>query len=181
MHIDQPVIPSISSDQLRQKIRRYYLEDETRVIRELIDGAAITDQQRAEVSSMAAELVSKVRASGSPSMMENFLAEYGLTTREGVALMCLAEALLREGASVIINGRDEKRVGQAADDLKPLGDIGQCQSWALRVKAARKGNGPPKSRRIVAFQMLDIIQKPVDIDRTLVKGRQRTVGVDQKI
>ncbi len=36
----------------------------------------------------------------------------------------IAEALLREGASVIINGRDEKRVGQAADDLKPLGDIG---------------------------------------------------------
>ncbi|WP_394699173.1 hypothetical protein [uncultured Cohaesibacter sp.] len=28
-------------------------------------------------------------------MMENFLAEYGLSTREGVALMCLAEALLR--------------------------------------------------------------------------------------
>ena len=28
-------------------------------------------------------------------MMENFLAEYGLSTREGVALMCLSEALLR--------------------------------------------------------------------------------------
>ena len=27
--------------------------------------------------------------------MQGFLAEYGLSTREGVALMCLAEALLR--------------------------------------------------------------------------------------
>ena len=72
MHIDHPVIPFISSDQLRQKIRRYYLEDETRVIRELIDSAAITDQQRAEISSMAAELVSKVRASGSPSPNRSF-------------------------------------------------------------------------------------------------------------
>ena len=95
MHINQPVIPSISSDKLRQKIRRYNLADESMLIQELIDGSAITDQQRAAISSMAAGLVSKVRASGSPSMMENFLAEYGLTTREGVALMCLAEALLR--------------------------------------------------------------------------------------
>jgi len=36
-----------------------------------------------------------MRNSGNPGLMEMFLAEYGLSTNEGIALMCLAEALLR--------------------------------------------------------------------------------------
>ena len=43
----------------------------------------------------AAELVERVRERSSPTVMEAFLAEYGLSTDEGVGLMCLAEALLR--------------------------------------------------------------------------------------
>ena len=36
-----------------------------------------------------------VRGSSDPRLMEVFLSAYGLSTKEGVALMCLAEALLR--------------------------------------------------------------------------------------
>ena len=36
-----------------------------------------------------------VRDSSDPRLMEVFLSAYGLSTKEGVALMCLAEALLR--------------------------------------------------------------------------------------
>ncbi len=43
----------------------------------------------------ATDLVRRVRASGQHSLMERFLTEYGLSTTEGVGLMCLAEALLR--------------------------------------------------------------------------------------
>ncbi|MFP4362205.1 MAG: bifunctional proline dehydrogenase/L-glutamate gamma-semialdehyde dehydrogenase PutA, partial [Alphaproteobacteria bacterium] len=50
---------------------------------------------RARVGARAEALVRRVRAVARPSMMEAFLAEYGLSTREGVALMCLAEAMLR--------------------------------------------------------------------------------------
>jgi RHH-type proline utilization regulon transcriptional repressor/proline dehydrogenase/delta 1-pyrroline-5-carboxylate dehydrogenase len=134
MHIDQPVIPSISSDQLRQKIRRYNLEDESVVIRELIDNAALTDLQRAAISNMAAELVSKVRASGSPSMMENFLAEYGLTTREGVALMCLAEALLRVPDAKTIDDLIEDKIspGNWGEHLGHSGSpLVNASTWAL--------------------------------------------------
>jgi len=134
MHIDQPVIPSISTDQLRQKIRRYNLADESRVIRELIACAAVTDQQRAAISSMAAGLVSKVRASGSPSMMENFLAEYGLTTREGVALMCLAEALLRVPDAQTIDELIEDKIspGNWGEHLGHSGSpLVNASTWAL--------------------------------------------------
>ena len=50
---------------------------------------------RRRIAKDAADLVRRVRARSSPTVMESFLAEYGLSTEEGVGLMCLAEALLR--------------------------------------------------------------------------------------
>ena len=37
----------------------------------------------------------KLREAGPGLSVEAFLQEYGLSTKEGVAIMCLAEALLR--------------------------------------------------------------------------------------
>ena len=88
-------IPNLSTDKLRQKVRNYYLADESHVVKELISDSGISPAKRFAISERAAELIKTVRRSSSPGIMENFLAEYGLTTREGVALMCLAEALLR--------------------------------------------------------------------------------------
>jgi RHH-type proline utilization regulon transcriptional repressor/proline dehydrogenase/delta 1-pyrroline-5-carboxylate dehydrogenase len=134
MHLNQPVIPLASSDKLRQKIRRYNLADESKVVRELIADAAITEQQRDAISSMAAGLVSKVRASSSPSMMENFLAEYGLTTKEGVALMCLAEALLRVPDAQTIDELIEDKIspGNWGEHLGHSGSpLVNASTWAL--------------------------------------------------
>ena len=50
---------------------------------------------RQQISKRAAALVRGVRAEARHSLMESFLSEYGLSTTEGVGLMCLAEALLR--------------------------------------------------------------------------------------
>ena len=134
MHLNQPVIPLVSSDKLRQKIRDYNLADESRVVRELIADAAITDQQREAIGSMAAGLVSKVRASSNPSMMENFLAEYGLTTKEGVALMCLAEALLRVPDAQTIDELIEDKIspGNWGEHLGHSGSpLINASTWAL--------------------------------------------------
>jgi len=92
---DTDVIPRLSSDSLRQKVRNFYLTIESQVVNELIDTAHLSTLERQAISEKAADLIKKVRRSSTPSMMENFLAEYGLTSKEGVALMCLAEALLR--------------------------------------------------------------------------------------
>ena len=88
-------IPQLPSDNLRQQIRDYYLVDESQLIKDLVSDSRISTAERLAISERATELIKTVRRSGSPGMMENFLAEYGLTSREGVALMCLAEALLR--------------------------------------------------------------------------------------
>ena len=61
------------------------------VARAGLDPAARRRDRRARRPALVAE----VRERSSPTVMEAFLAEYGLSTDEGVGLMCLAEALLR--------------------------------------------------------------------------------------
>ena len=79
---------------LRKNMRlACYLPDEVALslMTDLIPDAPV----RVEIASQASLMVEKLRAEDAPSMMELFLSEYGLSSEEGVALMCLAEALLR--------------------------------------------------------------------------------------
>ncbi|MEM5468938.1 bifunctional proline dehydrogenase/L-glutamate gamma-semialdehyde dehydrogenase PutA [Celeribacter marinus] len=68
---------------------------EGEVLDALIAQAALCAPVRAAISARAAGLITRIRKESAPTLMEHFLAEYGLSTREGVALMCLAEAMLR--------------------------------------------------------------------------------------
>ncbi len=95
---------------IRQTILDHYLGDEQDTIHQLISQADISESLRKTISAQAAQLVTDVRQSGNPSMMEKFLAEYGLTTKEGVALMCLAEALLRVPDSYTIDALIEDKI-----------------------------------------------------------------------
>ena len=80
---------------LRNEIRANYLPDEDAALKRLVKAAKLDETERAAISKHAANLVRAVRGSSDPRLMEVFLSAYGLSTKEGVALMCLAEALLR--------------------------------------------------------------------------------------
>ena len=71
------------------------LAPEAPLVARLIAGAALGTEDRARITAAGADLVRRIRSSARPGLMEVFLAEYGLSTDEGIALMCLAEALLR--------------------------------------------------------------------------------------
>ncbi|WP_112874438.1 bifunctional proline dehydrogenase/L-glutamate gamma-semialdehyde dehydrogenase PutA [Paracoccus endophyticus] len=71
------------------------LTPESPLLRDLIAQAALSPADRARIAASGASLVARIRADLHPGMMEVFLAEYGLSTDEGLALMTLAEALLR--------------------------------------------------------------------------------------
>jgi RHH-type proline utilization regulon transcriptional repressor/proline dehydrogenase/delta 1-pyrroline-5-carboxylate dehydrogenase len=73
-----------------------YLADETQCVRELITAARLDPRTTAEVRRLAVGLVEAVRANRSrKGGLDAFLRKYDLASREGVILMCLAEALLR--------------------------------------------------------------------------------------
>src|SRR5690606_17245041 len=72
-----------------------YLAEEAEAMRRLVSIADLSAARRQAISDKALGLVRSVRAVSDRRLMESFLSEYGLSTNEGVALMCLAEALLR--------------------------------------------------------------------------------------
>ncbi|MGX5841981.1 bifunctional proline dehydrogenase/L-glutamate gamma-semialdehyde dehydrogenase PutA [Mesorhizobium sp. ArgA1] len=82
-------------DTIRQQIRANYLPDEDAAVKRLAAATELSADDRKAISARAADLVRAVRGSSDPRLMEVFLSAYGLSTKEGVALMCLAEALLR--------------------------------------------------------------------------------------
>ena len=81
---------------LRQALRAYYRIDETTVVDELIAKARFTPEEQKRILDRARPLVQTIRDSRQHSGgIEAFLNTYDLSSREGVVLMCMAEALLR--------------------------------------------------------------------------------------
>ena len=115
-------------------MRAAAIEDEADAIRRMVEAAALTPADRTEIGAHAADLVRAVRANGTASIMQGFLAEYGLSTREGVALMCLAEALLRVPDTETIDALIEDKIG-ASDWAAHLGQsnspLVNASTWAL--------------------------------------------------
>ena len=82
-------------DTVRLAMRAMHRADEVSVLTALARDWAPDIVMRKAAARRAAGMVEAIRAQDNPGLMEVFLAEYGLSTDEGVALMCLAEALLR--------------------------------------------------------------------------------------
>ena len=93
-------------------------------------------ETRQRISAHAAELVRKIRGHARPGLMEVFLAEYGLSTDEGIALMCLAEALLRVPDAATIDALIEDKIApsnwskHAGHSTSPLVN---ASTWALML------------------------------------------------
>ena len=78
----------------RSELRRAYRPDEERIALERLGQARLNPAQLSEATAMARKLVKGVRAH-KPSGVDAFLHAYALGSDEGIAMMCLAEALLR--------------------------------------------------------------------------------------
>jgi len=78
----------------RSALRAAYRQDESSCIEERLLQAAPASAVHREASALAARLIAGARARKAGGL-DAFLVTYGLGTEEGIALMCLAEALLR--------------------------------------------------------------------------------------
>ena len=84
--------PAVSID--RRQVRLAYRADEERIASARIEQARLRPAQLKESTAIARTLVKGMR-SHKPSGLDAFLHTYDLGSDEGIALMCLAEALLR--------------------------------------------------------------------------------------
>ena len=78
----------------RSEIRRAYRVEEETCIAQRLEQAAPARQVSEKAAALAIDLIEGARARKA-SGIDAFLQQFGLDTEEGIALMCLAEALLR--------------------------------------------------------------------------------------
>jgi RHH-type transcriptional regulator, proline utilization regulon repressor / proline dehydrogenase / delta 1-pyrroline-5-carboxylate dehydrogenase len=78
----------------RSQLRLAYRPDEEQLVAERLREARLAPETRGEAAATARALVKGVRAH-KPSGVDAFLRTYDLGSDEGIAMMCLAEALLR--------------------------------------------------------------------------------------
>jgi len=130
----------------RKSIRINHLRDERDVLKNLMEASPLSPALRAAARNNAVDLVRNIRADSRPKLMEAFLAEYGLSTKEGVALICLAEALLRVPDSETIDALIEDKVAPSSWG-KHLGQSSSylinASTWALLLtgQVLKEGEG----------------------------------------
>ncbi len=186
------------SDNLLQTIDEHTYGDHAPVIEHLIELANLSTQDRSEIVAKAATLVGRIRDDAAPGLMEVFLAEYGLSTDEGVALMCLAEALLRVPDADTIDALIEdkiapsnwgKHLGKSASSLV------NASTWALmltgrvlddnapatagHLQSALKRLGEPVIRTAVSRAMKEMGRQFV-LGEDIIAAMKRAAKMEEK-
>ncbi len=100
----------MSLKKARARIRAQTRMPETKILGDLMKSSAPDGNLRVKATSKAIGFVETLRSEKDLGLMEVFLAEYGLSTNEGVALMCLAEALLRVPDTETIDALIEDKI-----------------------------------------------------------------------
>lgn len=128
--------PDIVSHSRYRVVTECYRQDEAALVESLRAAAGLDGAQRAFIQSQARTLAEAVRRQGAEGGLDAFLHAYDLSSREGVALMCLAEALLRipdaETRDRLI--RDKIGSAQWSDQREQGGSLFvNASTWALML------------------------------------------------
>lgn len=80
---------------LRKRISRHALDGEAVAVGSLLEQVDLFREHHDTIHAEARRIVETLKKSEKHDYLSSFMKEYGLDSREGVAVMCLAEALLR--------------------------------------------------------------------------------------
>ncbi|ANP35569.1 Proline dehydrogenase family [Phaeobacter gallaeciensis] len=197
-HAPAPQSPDTQQDQLRYRIDAGTYVDQDAMRDQLVATAALPAAERAAICANAAALVRDIRGHSAPGLMEVFLAEYGLSTDEGIALMCLAEALLRVPDADTIDALIEDKIAPS-DWGKHLGhsssSLVNASTWALMLtgkvldeakpspvralRGAVKRLGEPVIRTAVGRAMKEMGRQFV-LGESIESAMKRAAGMEAK-
>ncbi|QTF91598.1 bifunctional proline dehydrogenase/L-glutamate gamma-semialdehyde dehydrogenase PutA, partial [Halomonas sp. BM-2019] len=166
----------------RARIRDYYAADEAALLHELVERIGLSEDERRRVADSGAHYVERVRKERSPSMMEAFLAEYGLSTAEGVGLMCLAEALLRVPDAETIDELIHDKIEPSdwgAHLGKSSSSMVNASTWALMLTGKvlqDDPKGPARALRGLVRRMGEPVVRKAVGQSMRILGRQFVLG-----
>jgi RHH-type proline utilization regulon transcriptional repressor/proline dehydrogenase/delta 1-pyrroline-5-carboxylate dehydrogenase len=156
----------------RDEIAQHHLMDETRLVGGLIERAVFTEDERRRAAEIARNLVERARAeSANHAGVDAFMREYGLSSEEGVILMCLAEALLRIPdaetadkfiAEKIAGGKWERHLGHSESMFVNASTWGLMLTGRLvKLRETRTSNPWEALKRLVARSGEPVIRQAV--------------------
>ena len=121
-------VPSL--DPLRLAISQAYRQDETQCVERLLQTPVFSGAEAARVQTRAQALVLNVRAARKKEGgVDAFMREYDLSSEEGIALMCLAEALLRIPDAATMDKLIEDKLGSVDWEQH----AGESDSWFVNA------------------------------------------------
>ncbi|MBX6367984.1 MAG: bifunctional proline dehydrogenase/L-glutamate gamma-semialdehyde dehydrogenase PutA [Rhodospirillales bacterium] len=174
----------MAGDQLRNAVRRAYRIDETEAVERILAAAELPADALDRIASRARGFVLAVRkARLGKGGLDAFLHEYALSTQEGIALMCLAEALLRIPDAETVDKLIRDKIGPvewerhlgASDSL-----FVNASTWALML-TGRLMRGPGQRdlkgalTRFIARSGEPVVRQAVTAAMRIL-GRQFVMG-----
>ncbi len=154
-------------ESLWDMISLHYVVDESQWLEELLLVAEPSAAEKAQIASRATRLVEKVRErSDAVHAIDALLLQYSLDTREGILLMCLAEALMRipdaETADALI--RDKLSVADWEAHLSQSDSLlVNASTWGLMLtgKVVRLDSNSDGSPSGVIQRLVNKMGEPV--------------------
>jgi RHH-type proline utilization regulon transcriptional repressor/proline dehydrogenase/delta 1-pyrroline-5-carboxylate dehydrogenase len=183
------IIPASSAEPspLRQRLRSHYRADETGIVEMLLGQAELPADMQDRIAARARKLVEEVRRNRvGQGGIDAFMHAYELSSKEGVVLMCLAEALLRIPDSETANQLIRDKL-KDADFGQHLGESDSmfvnASTWALmltgRIMQLDKSSSDLKGvlKRLVARSGEPVIRQAVT-QAMKILGKQFVMGRD---
>ncbi|HEY4943298.1 MAG TPA: bifunctional proline dehydrogenase/L-glutamate gamma-semialdehyde dehydrogenase PutA [Rhizomicrobium sp.] len=171
---------------LRDAISSAYLADEDAIVDQRIAQATLSPAEANATHRVAADLVARIRKDSAKSGgIDAFMREYALSSEEGVALMCLAEALLRVPDADTADRLIRDKIGGAQWDrhrARSESFFVNASTWALmltgrivRLDDAAKWDFEGIFKRLVSRSGEPVIRQAVTYAMRIL-GRQFVLG-----
>jgi RHH-type proline utilization regulon transcriptional repressor/proline dehydrogenase/delta 1-pyrroline-5-carboxylate dehydrogenase len=180
--------PAPNPSVLREAVRDLARAPETDLLPGLVEQARLAAPQAAAVRALALRIARGVRedsrAGGRAGLVQGLLQEFALSSHEGVALMCLAEALLRVPDAATRDALIRDKIGAGADWQQHLGHspslFVNAAAWGLLLTGKLVGTHSDSGlaatlRRVVARGGEPLIRKGVDMAMRMM-GEQFVTG-----
>jgi RHH-type proline utilization regulon transcriptional repressor/proline dehydrogenase/delta 1-pyrroline-5-carboxylate dehydrogenase len=168
---------------LRQAVTSAYRRAESDCVQPLVAAATLSPDMSAAIESTARNLVTALRAKHRGQGVQALVQEYALSSQEGVALMCLAEALLRipdtETRDALI--RDKIAKGNWAAHIGSDRSLFvNASTWGLvlagKLTATLGDEGLPSAlTRLLARAGEPVVRRGIDLAMRMM-GEQFVVG-----
>src|SRR3984885_3125030 len=125
-----PALPSFTAP---------YAADDAAIARQLLGASRLSGDREARIDQTATRLIEAIRANDDPlGGVEDMLREFALSTKEGLALMVLAEALLRVPDARTADRFIEDKLGEGDfihHETKSAAFLVNASAWALGMSA----------------------------------------------